>query len=113
MRIDSLAFLASTGYRRRDGEQAQFLSARHFIDIGAVDGIRANNTFTLERQLGWTCICVEPNSRKYSELRQNRSCVCENLCAYSRAGTVKFTEPGVFPAYGGITKHLVPHKRKW
>jgi FkbM family methyltransferase len=85
----------------------------YFVDIGATNGIGANNTYALESQLGWTGICIEPNSDRFAELRKNRRCVCEDLCVYSRATTVKFTEPGAFPGYGGITEHLVPHKKAY
>ncbi|MDR1250349.1 MAG: FkbM family methyltransferase [Treponema sp.] len=45
-----------------------------FIDIGAHDGISANNSFIFE-QLGWKGICIEP--------QQNRKCDLYNGAIYS------------------------------
>lgn len=34
----------------------------YFLDFGAFDGITTSNTIVLEKELGWTGICVEPNA---------------------------------------------------
>lgn len=49
-----------------------------FVDIGAYDGITLSNTYYLEKQLGWTGICFEPNPVAYEKLLKNRTCVCVN-----------------------------------
>jgi len=51
---------------RRDG---------FFVDIGASNGLVLSNTCTLEKELGWTGICVEPNPQWHTELHANRSCI--------------------------------------
>jgi len=64
--------------------------ARHFelpaagvcIDIGASDGIRASNSLFFE-QLGWWCLCVEPDPRNWAKLVSNRP-VCEQLAISDR-----------------------------
>lgn len=47
-----------------------------FIDIGANDGIWISNTYYLEKELGWTGICVEAGTTPFSQLVKNRSCIC-------------------------------------
>ena len=32
-----------------------------FLDLAAADGLHQNNTFFLEKRLGWNGICIEPN----------------------------------------------------
>lgn len=39
-----------------------------FIDIGAHDGITYSNTYYLEKELGWSGICIEPNPKIYKQL---------------------------------------------
>jgi FkbM family methyltransferase len=59
------------------------------IDIGAADGIYINNTKHFE-DLGWYCLCVEPNPRYFKELKLNRLNVVE--CAISNTeGNLIFT----------------------
>lgn len=57
----------------------------YFIDIGAYDGIYHSNTYLLEKEHGWSGICVEP-SLKYSELLLNRKCLTDNSVIYSESG---------------------------
>ena len=44
-----------------------------FVDVGAGDGISLSNTFAFEHR-GWRGLCVEPDPRSFSKLRQNRQC---------------------------------------
>jgi hypothetical protein len=39
-----------------------------FVDIGAYDGIIMSNTYYLERELGWTGVCVEADKEIYERL---------------------------------------------
>ena len=41
------------------------------IDVGASNGILNSNTKHFE-ELGWYCLCVEPNPRYFNELKSNR-----------------------------------------
>ena len=41
------------------------------IDIGATDGVNINNTLHFE-QLGWYCMCIEPNPNFFNSLKNNR-----------------------------------------
>lgn len=49
-------------------------------DVGAYDGFTGSNSFYLE-ELGWKCLCVEPNHNLQSELKLRRAMVAH--CAAS------------------------------
>jgi FkbM family methyltransferase len=76
-----------------------------FLDSGASDGIRVNNTLVLEQHFGWRGICVEPNRQFFSSLIANRTAVCVNCCLYHRSGEVEFLEAGTL---GGIVSEYDP-----
>ena len=61
-----------------------------FMDIGSYDGVNFSNTFYLEKELGWSGICVEPNPIVYKQLISNRTCVCINACISDTAGSQEF-----------------------
>lgn len=63
-----------------------------FFDIGAHDGISYSNTYYLEKELGWTGICVEPQKKIFEALRQNRKCICLNGCVYDKDGEAEFLQ---------------------
>jgi hypothetical protein len=77
-----------------------------FLDSGASNGTKGNNTYLLERDYGWAGICVEPNDVLYRELRGVRRCVCAHCCLYDREGDVEFLE--VAGVYGGILEAYDP-----
>lgn len=62
-----------------------------FVDIGAHDGITLSNTYVLEKELGWSGICVEPMKHEYEKLIENRSCITYNCACYDHNGIEKFT----------------------
>jgi len=41
------------------------------VEVGAAQGVAASNTLHFE-ELGWKCLCIEPNNDLYSQLRNNR-----------------------------------------
>jgi hypothetical protein len=71
-----------------------------FLDSGASDGVRFNNTLLLEESFGWRGICVEPNDSFFSKLQKNRRCHCLNCCLYDRDGPVEFLEDAL--TLGGV-----------
>jgi FkbM family methyltransferase len=79
-------------------EVFQGLRNGYFVDVGAYDGISLSNTYVLEKELGWTGLCVEPIPEAYRKLIANRSCPCVNACAYSSEGLVEFVLDGMFSA---------------
>ena len=61
-----------------------------FVDIGAHDGISYSNTYYMEKYLGWTGICVEPQEDKFQSLQQNRTCICVQGCIFNQTGEKDF-----------------------
>jgi FkbM family methyltransferase len=55
-----------------------------FVDIGAYDGVTISNTLMLEKDRGWTGICIEPLPDVFDALYQNRSCICVQACIGER-----------------------------
>ena len=62
-----------------------------FVDIGAHDGITLSNTYVLEKELGWTGICIEPMPRQFKNLSECRTSKLYNCAIYDTNGTEKFT----------------------
>jgi len=49
------------------------------IEVGAYDGIKGSNTKFFE-DIGWNCLCIEPNKNIFPLLQKNRSGI-NLLCA--------------------------------
>ena len=63
----------------------------YFLDFGAFDGISFSNTYVLEKDFGWTGICVEPLPSEFEKLRECRSAYCCNKALYAKSGeTLEF-----------------------
>ena len=45
-----------------------------FVEIGSYDGIESSNTLHLEKELGWTGLCIESNPGPYAKCVTNRTC---------------------------------------
>ena len=60
----------------------------YFIEIGASDGISLSNTYILEKNYGWTGICVEPIPSDFEKLQKNRSCLCYDYAVYNTSNLV-------------------------
>jgi FkbM family methyltransferase len=68
-----------------------------FVDIGATDGFTRNNTWVLEKEYGWSGVCVEPVLASYLALTRIRACQTLHACVggVDQLGVVKFHEdPG-------------------
>lgn len=69
----------------------------YFVDIGAFDGVLLSNTFWLEKNLGWSGLCVEADPQTFRILQRNRSCHCINACIGRAGDQVDFvTDLGTF-----------------
>jgi len=66
------------------------LRGGYFVDIGAHDGISMSNTHVLEKEFGWSGICVEPNPDSFKELSTNRTCDALNMAVSPYEGVVYF-----------------------
>ena len=71
-------------------EKTNFKRNGFFIEMGAVDGIRRSNTFTLERDYGWSGILAEPDTRQHESLINNRpNSSIEFDCIWAVSGKTK------------------------
>lgn len=52
------------------------------VELGALNGVYLSNTYKLE-QLGWRCLCIEPNRFHQSQLVYNRKLVLCCSCGAS------------------------------
>jgi FkbM family methyltransferase len=62
----------------------------YFLDIGAFDGIEFSNSYLLEKEFGWTGLCVEAHPINFSSLVKNRKCECANFALTNFCGEVMF-----------------------
>ena len=70
---------------------ANFKKDGVFVEIGTGDGKSISNTYTLEKQYGWSGLVVEPNPSFLSRLQQNRTCQISTDCVWDVSGrSVKF-----------------------
>lgn len=60
-----------------------------YIDVGAFDGIIANNTKYFE-DIGWDGIAVEPHPTSFAKLESNRNCIKENIVISDHDGVSEF-----------------------
>lgn len=58
----------------------------YFVDFGATDGMSINNTYMLEKELGWSGIVAEPNPVWHNDLKSNRSCHISLDCVWKKSG---------------------------
>ena len=66
-------------------ECLQFKRDGFFLDFGAFDGETISNTYSLEKELGWRGICVEPNPRFYPSLCHCRQCITVNVALWPQS----------------------------
>ncbi len=67
----------------------------YFIDIGAYDGVNTSNTYTLEKYLNWTGVCVEANTKIYNNLKNSRDCISLNCAVSDYNGTCLFGDDSI------------------
>jgi FkbM family methyltransferase len=84
-------------------ERTGFKRGGYFVEFGATDGVRLNNTYLLEKEFGWTGLCAEPNPEFLEKLKRNRSCVVSADCIAGESGReVEFL---LADEFGGIAEH--------
>ena len=85
------------------------------VEAGAYDGILENTTLALE-QLGWTCLCIEPNPQVFQTLIKNRSLCLEYALAAEKKDGVPFeiyAKPGKHEGSFSAFKVDTVLKTKW
>jgi methyltransferase, FkbM family len=65
----------------------------YFVEVGACSGIGSSSCYVLEKNLGWSGICVEPNEKLFEQLVMNRpNSICENVCLSNKNGEVTYVQ---------------------
>ena len=92
-------------HHRKDGEfKGQLLQDKYldenvfngkkngiFVEVGALDGIGASNTYFFEEKRNWTGILIEPNPVEFTRLEEsNRNSKFENCAISNFEGDVNF-----------------------
>jgi len=57
----------------------------YFLDIGAHDGVSLSNTYLLEREHGWSGVCIEALPHVFAQLIKNRRCICVCCVVFSES----------------------------
>jgi FkbM family methyltransferase len=81
-----------------------------FVEAGAADGVGGSSCYVLEKELGWTGICIEPQESFFERLVRNRpKSKHEKVCLAGGSGTVAFVEgmgSAAAPFLSGVREHL-------
>lgn len=64
----------------------------YFVELAAGDGVFLSNTYSLEKELDWKGLCIEPNKKSYAQLLDNRSCDCSDSVVLQDGFEVEFVE---------------------
>jgi FkbM family methyltransferase len=80
-----VSYHSHIGQDRWVAEVYDFKSAGYFLDFGAFDGMTISNTYSLEKGLGWSGICVEPNPTYFPALCSVRSSILANFALWSES----------------------------
>lgn len=64
----------------------------YFVDVGAYDGVQFSNTLLLEREYGWTGLCVEASETAFESLRRNRACAAVRALVADRPRRLDFLD---------------------
>lgn len=75
----------------------------YFLDIGASDGVKENNTYLLEKYYNWNGICCECDPRNINLLSLNRTCHIVNSPIYKTTGDIVEFELHKFDHLSGIS----------
>lgn len=85
-----------------------------FVEIGAHDGISFSNTYFFEKYLNWTGVCIEPNPDIFFKLKNNRKCICEQVCISNKTESNTFLKCTgyITEMYSGLVKNYDPRHLK-
>ena len=72
------------------------LRGGYFVDLAANEPVRISNTRALERDYGWSGVCVEPNPMYWDALRRHRRCSVETRPVSNESRSTLLISRGVF-----------------
>lgn len=75
--------------------------AGYFVDVGAYDGVETSNTYALERDFGWSGVCIEAAPAVAAACAANRKCTTVAKAVAEREGFVHFVGDRIVGS-GGI-----------
>jgi len=87
---DNIIFYSQANQDKWVCELLDYKSNGFFLEIGAYDGIQTSNTYTLEKFLNWSGICIEANKEVFERLKQNRNCINIHAAASNYDGLCNF-----------------------
>jgi FkbM family methyltransferase len=73
-------------------ERLPNLKNGYFVDLAAADGLFLSNTYVLEKYYDWNGICVEPNSKSFEILKNQRSTICDDSVILDDGSKIDFVE---------------------
>jgi len=84
-----------------------------FIDLAAHQAVTLSNTYALERQFGWTGVCIEANHVNLADLVSMRTCQVAMATVGNEKGLpVDFAHGGGAGGLGGIVKDGMDNTQK-
>jgi len=79
----------------------------YFVEFGALNGVRASNTWLLERDYGWTGIVAEPAQVFHDELQANRRCRIDMRAVAAETGRrLRFKETDTQLGLSGLMDYF-------
>ena len=87
---DEIIFYSQANQDKWVCEVLDFKKRGYYVDIGAYDGIQTSNTYTLEKYLRWSGICIEANNIIFDSLVKNRNSKNINSAITNFNGTCHF-----------------------
>lgn len=81
----------------------------YFVDVGAANGVHMSNTYTMEQELMWSGLCIEPHDVSFEELKANRKCAMDNNVVLD-GSEVTFNQYGSTVAHQSFFSSIIPHK---
>ena len=91
------AVAAILGYKRNG----------YFIDLAANDAVRLSNTRALERDYGWSGLCIEPNPRYHERHQAVRTCRLLKFAVADTESALPFRDAGEL---GGLISQSTDNK---
>lgn len=67
----------------------------YFLDIGCAHFKDISNTYALEKDFGWTGLCVDPRKGLKPEFERKRKCSFKETAIYTHTGKIMFRDTGV------------------